>query len=95
MDSISSAPSERLENTKQAKHHNRSNFGRCLMHSGHFQAMLFYSPGLAHESTTKPRPEPQSFSPPEGTMRLGRDSEGAHELGKRDLGNSVVLGQST
>lgn len=94
MDSISSAPSERLENTKQAQHHNRSNFGRRLTHPGHFQAILFYSPELAHESTTKPRLESQSFSPPEGTMRLGRDNEGAHELGRRDLGNSVVLGQS-
>lgn len=60
-----------LESVNQAAHHNRSNFGRCLMYSGHFQAVLFYSPELSHESTTKPRPEPQIISPPEGNWGGG------------------------
>lgn len=84
MDSISSATPERLESTKQAKHHNRSNSGRCLMRSGHFQAVLFYSPELAW-------PEPRTFSPPEGTVR---GTGGAHRLGSCDW-PSVLLGQST
>lgn len=67
MDSISSAPPPRaLESLNQANHHNRSNFGRRLLHSGHFQAILFYFPELSQESTTKPAPAPQTFSPPEG-----------------------------
>ena len=64
MDSISSATPERWESTRQATHHNRSNSGRCLMHSGHFQAALAYSLELSHEGTTKPQPKLQTLSPP-------------------------------
>lgn len=64
MDSISSASPECLESTRQAKHHNRSDSGRCLIHSGHFQVILFYSLELSHEATTKPRPKLQTLSPP-------------------------------
>lgn len=70
MDSISSATPECLESSEQAKHQNRSNFGRCLMHPGPFQAVLFYFPELSHESPTKPRPEPQTLSPSKGTVRM-------------------------
>lgn len=71
MDSISSATPACLESTRQAKHHNRSNFGRRLLRSGSFQAILFYSPELSHESTAKPRSAPQTLSAPEETVRLG------------------------
>lgn len=70
MDSISSATPECLESSEQAKHQNRSNFGRCLMHPGPFQAVLFYFPELSHESPTKPRPEPQTLLPSKGTVRM-------------------------
>lgn len=95
MDSISSATPECLESTRQAKHHNRSNFGRRLLRWSSFQAILFYSPELSHESTAKPWSVPQTLSAPEETMRPGRYTEEASELGKRDWGNSVVLGQFT
>ena len=56
------------------------------MHSGPFQAVLFYSPELSHESLTEPRPEPQTFPPSEGTVRTGRGTEGTCRLGSRDFG---------
>lgn len=67
MDSISSATPERLESNEQAKYHNGSNVGRCLMCSGPVQAVLFYSSELSHESPAKSRPGLMTFPPSEGT----------------------------
>lgn len=90
MDSISSATPECLESSEQAKYQSRSNFGRCLVHSGPFQAVFFYFPELSHESPTKPWPEPQTLSPSKGTVRMAvagrqKSTEGTSRLGSHDV----------
>lgn len=59
------------------------------MLSGHFRAVLFYSPELSHESTKKPQFESHklwTLSPSEGTVETRRGTEGALVLANCNFG---------
>lgn len=51
-----------------------------------FRLSYFFPPELSYESLTQPRPEPQTFPPSKGTVRMGRGTEGSCRRGSRDFG---------
>lgn len=74
MDPVSSATPECWGSTRQAKHHNRSVLAAASCVLAIFRPSDFI-PHNFRESTTKPQPEPQTCSPPEGAVRSGRALE--------------------